>query len=337
MLVNNISITTHSNKKYTIECDDSDNILQAGLREGLNLKYECSNGTCGVCSAVLKSGEIKKISHHDYKIPQNKLDENAFLMCCNAAVSDIKIYTQLQNETKHIAIQNISAKVKNIEFLTNTDIAILTLRMSRAKNLQYIAGQEAILTFNGVKSIDYPIASCPCFRIELEFHIRKNNKDAFAKLLFTKKIKAKTKINITGPKGIFRLNENCELDITFIAWDIGFAPIRSVIEHNYDLDLGKKTKFYWAYPKNEQKPYLHKYAKSWCEIFDDYNYSFIACDFNSENDYFLIAKNIFASINLDFVITSNVYLAAPAGIVIYLRKLLLQAGLDKDKIIAFPV
>ena len=333
-----INITTNSNKKYIIACDDSDSILQAGLREGIDLKYECSNGTCGACSAVLKSGEIKKISYHDYKIPQNKATENTFLMCCNTAVSDIEIYTQLQNEAKHIAVQNIQANIKNIEFLANTDIAILTLRMSRAKNLQYIAGQEAVLTFNDIQSIDYPIASCPCFRMELEFHIRKDDKDPFAKLLFDKKIKPKAKINIIGPKGIFRLNENSDRDISFIAWDIGFAPIRSVIEHNYDLDLGKKTKFYWGYPKKEQQPYLSKYPKSWCAIFDDYSYDFIACDYsNSESDYLLIAKNIFSSLDLNFVINSNVYLAAPANIVLCLVDLLLKSGLDKDKIIAFPV
>jgi hypothetical protein len=40
------------------EGDSSENLLYAGLKQGLGLPYECATGTCGTCRARVMEGEV---------------------------------------------------------------------------------------------------------------------------------------------------------------------------------------------------------------------------------------------------------------------------------------
>ena len=59
--------------------DGPDSILEAALRAGIPLNYGCSGGNCGLCKAKVVSGQIKKIRHHDYVIPEAQKSRD---MCC---------------------------------------------------------------------------------------------------------------------------------------------------------------------------------------------------------------------------------------------------------------
>ena len=323
--------------KRNFECSVNDSILEGGLRHGLSMHYECSNGTCGTCVAKLIDGNIKSIKHHDFILSENQKNQGEFLMCCNAPASDIALELELIGDVKSIAIQNIETKVKKVSFI-NDNLAIITVRTPRSKTLQFMAGQDVELSFKGNTS-RYPLASCPCHGMELEFHIRNMPEDAFATALFTKKIKSKSIIDLEGPKGIFVLKETSTRPMTFIAWDSGFAPIRSLVEHAFSLEMSNSVYFYWAYPAEEQAPYLENHAKSWQAIMDDYTYAPIACEFDrsSKNDCQKVAKQIFSALDLNIINQSDLYISAPAEVLIYLGELLLENGLNESQLIASPI
>ncbi len=330
------NIQLNKNKR-NFECSENDSILEGGLRHGLAMRYECSNGTCGACVAKLVNGDIKQIKHHDFSLSEEQKNQGDFLMCCNAPASDVALELELIGDVKSIAIQNIETKVKKVNFI-NDDLAIITLRTPRSKTLQFMAGQDVELSFKGNTS-RYPLASCPCHGMELEFHIRNLPEDAFATALFIKKIKSKSIIELEGPKGIFILKETSTRPMVFIAWDSGFAPIRSLVEHAFSLEMSNPVNFYWAYPADEQSPYLENHAKSWQAIMDDYTYTPIACEFDrsSKNDCHKVAKQIFDALDLEIINQSDLYISAPAEVLIYLGELLLENGLNESQLIASPI
>ncbi|HIM95807.1 MAG TPA: 2Fe-2S iron-sulfur cluster binding domain-containing protein [Gammaproteobacteria bacterium] len=323
--------------KRNFECSENDPILEGGLRHGLSMHYECSNGPCGTCVAKLIDGNVKQIQHHDFALTEDQKNQGEFLMCCNAPASDIVLELELIGNVKSIAIQIIETKVKKISFI-NDNLAIITLRTPRSKTLQFMAGQDVELSFKGDTS-RYPLASCPCHGMELEFHIRNMPEDAFAAALFTKKIKTKSIIDLEGPKGIFVLKEASTRPMVFIAWDSGFAPIRSLVEHAFSLEMPNPVHFYWAYPADEQAPYLENHAKSWQVIMDDYTYTPIACKFDrsNKNDCQKLAKQIFKSLDLNIINQSDLYVSAPAEVLIFLGELLLENGLNESQLIASPI
>jgi len=323
------------NKNY--ECSTNDSVLESGLRHGLSMHYECNNGTCGACKAKLVSGVINKIKHHDFVLSQNELNNAEFLMCCHSVASDIEIELDLIDGVKSIAIQNIDTKVKNIHFV-NEGMALLTLRTPRSKTLQFMAGQDVELSFAGSTS-RYPLASCPCHGMTLEFHIRNNRLDDFAQAIFDKSLKIKSKVSLRGPKGIFVLKEDSAHPLLFIAWDSGFASIRSLVEHAFSLQMPNPIYFYWAHPAVESAPYLDSHAKSWQTMIDQYAYHPIACEFDrsSHNDCHKVAKQIFDTLDLNIVKQSDLYIAAPAEVLIYLSELLLENGVNEAQLIASPI
>ncbi|CAB9541613.1 hypothetical protein BROOK1789B_2032 [Bathymodiolus brooksi thiotrophic gill symbiont] len=323
------------NKNY--ECSTNDSVLESGLRHGLPMHYECDNGTCGACKAKLVDGIIKKIKHCDFVFPQNELNSTEFLMCCHSVASDIEIELDLIDGVKSIVIQNIDTKVKNIYFI-NKGMALLTLRTPRSKTLQFMAGQDVELSFAGNTS-RYPLASCPCHGMTLEFHIRNNKLDAFAQAIFDKSLKVKSKVSLQGPEGIFVLKEDSTRPLLFIAWDSGFASIRSLVEHAFSLQMPNPIYFYWAHPAAESAPYLISHANSWQTMIDQYTYRSIACEFDrsSNNDCYKVAKQIFDALDLNIAKQSDLYIAAPAEVLIYLGELLLENGVDESQLIASPI
>jgi CDP-4-dehydro-6-deoxyglucose reductase len=50
-----------SGKTFLVEGDET--VLEAALRQGINLPYGCKNGACGSCKGKLLSG---KLSHGDH-------------------------------------------------------------------------------------------------------------------------------------------------------------------------------------------------------------------------------------------------------------------------------
>jgi len=318
------------------ECSLNDSVLEGGLRHGLAMRYECSNGTCGVCKARLSSGNLKKIKHHDYSLSDDEMNNQEFLMCCHAPESDIELEVELIGDVKSIAIQTIQTKVKEINFVDN--MAIVTLRTPRSQTLQFMAGQDVELSFKGNTS-RYPIASCPCHGMELEFHIRHLEDDNFSRALFTKSIKSKSKVDLVGPKGVFVLKELSNKPMMFIAWDGGFAPIRSLVEHAFSLEMPNPVNFYWAYPSVDSKPYLDNHANSWQVVMEDYYYTSIACEFdrNSKNDCRQVAKQIFNALDLEVAKESDIYICAPAEVLIFLSELLLENGVDESQLIGSPI
>ena len=322
------------NKVY--ECAKGDSILEAGLRHGLSMRYECSNGTCGACKAKLLQGSIQQIKHHDYALSQEAQDQGEFLTCCYTPESDVSLEVDLIGDVKSIPEQCIETKVKQIRLMG--DIAILTLRTPRSKTLQFMAGQDVVLSYQGHDS-RYPIASCPCHGMELEFHIRHTEGDVFSQAIFKNKLKAKSKVELTGPRGVFVLDEASTRPMVFIAWDIGFAPIRSLIEHAFSLEMPQDVHFYWAYPQQEGQPYFDNHARAWHQVLDHYYYQTIGCEFDrlNHNDCQKVAKQIYQTLDLDLIKRAQVYIAAPAELLIHLAELLLEDGLDEVQLIGSPI
>ncbi len=324
-------------QQKSFDAPEADSVLESGLRHGLAMRYECSNGTCGTCTAKLLKGKIKKVKHQDFVLSDQQKQQNAFLTCCNAAASDVEIDIDLISDVSSIALQKIKTKVKKLTFL-NDNFAVLTLKTPRSQTLQFMAGQSVELSFKG-SHMNYPLASCPCHGMALDFHIRNLPEDSFSQAVFNKELKPKSTVNLEGPKGIFTLKETSKRPMLFIAWDSGFAPIGSLIEHAFSLEKSNPVYFYWAYPANEKKPYFDNHARSWFAVMDNYTYTPIACVFdrNSKNDCQKVSKKIFNALDLGVVKKSDVYVSAPAEVLIYLGGLLLENGLDESQLIASPI
>jgi len=268
-----------SGKQFRVEA--SETLLDAGLREGVNLEHSCANGSCGACRARLLSGDLTLTRHYDYRITEQEKQENYFLMCCHRPASAVEILVHEAGHADEIAEQHIRAKVAKVERL-QPDILQLHVRTPRSRNLHFLAGQAVRLSFDGMRPVTLHLANCPCDGMNLRFHLRRKPHDSFSDFIFDR-LKKGREVVVTGPTGRFNLDEENTRPRFFVAWETGFAPISSLIEHAIQLDDSRASHLYWlsAFPAGH---YLSNAARAWRDALDDFHYHAIDLQTAADSD-----------------------------------------------------
>lgn len=250
--------------------EGNNSILESGLSAGLALNYGCSNGNCGKCKARLISGEVKKTRAHDYVLSEKDKLQGYFLTCSHTAVTDIVIEADEAGSERDIPQQHITAWVRKVN-PANDRIHILNVKTPRTQRLRFLAGQQVRLEIPGIASTLAHIASCPCDEMNLQFHLADNPEDVFAQYILTS-ARHNDVINIEGPGGHFVLHEDEPNPVVFIAFGLGFAPTKSLIEHAMTLDVTEHIYLYWVMPKEEDL-YLHNHCRAWADAFERFTYT----------------------------------------------------------------
>lgn len=252
--------------------EGSNSILEAGLSAGLALNYGCSNGNCGKCKCRIISGETKKIRHHDFVVSEKEKLQGYILACSHTAVSDLVLEADEAGSVKDIPQQNISGWVRKLSRL-NERVSNLHIKTPRTQRLRFLAGQTVTLQIPDVGSHTCHVASCPCDDMNLQFHIPHDDDNPFIRHLL-QHTRTNDVINIEGPHGQFILHEDHPTPIVFIAFDDGFAPIKSLIEHALTLDITENIQLYRLL-HDPQELYMHNVCRSWSDAFEHFDYELI--------------------------------------------------------------
>ncbi|MCG6933224.1 MAG: 2Fe-2S iron-sulfur cluster binding domain-containing protein [Gallionella sp.] len=253
-----------SGHEFTVEGNDT--LLEGALRAGVSLNYGCSNGNCGECRARLISGEVKKVHAHDYVLSQAEKDAGVILMCSCAAVNDVVIEAGVAG-AKDIPEQQLEARVKAVEVF-NPQVAALHLLAPRSQRLHFLAGQSIRLSAQDASG-EYAVASCPCEERHIEIQISRKPDDAFAELLFGG-LKAQDIVEVTGPYGEFVLEDDSTRPLIFVAFGVGFAPVKSLVQHAMSLDLAESIDLHWL--ADEAGHYQNNLCRAWADALDNFTY-----------------------------------------------------------------
>lgn len=267
-----------SNNDFFI--DGPDTILEGALRAGISLNYGCSGGNCGLCKAKVISGQVKKTRFHDYVRTEADKRDGLFLMCSNTAVTDLVIEAAVAGGVQDIPFQQIPATVKSISVLT-PDVALLHLQTPRSNRLRFLAGQSVTLMLGKALKATLAIASCPCDDRNILFHVHRIPGNVFSDYVFNK-LKNHEVVDIEGPQGEFILQEKSPRPLYFIAFDMGFAPIKSLIEHAMSLEAAEAIHLIWI-GSHSTSIYLPNVGRAWADALDNFEYTQRVADFDLSN------------------------------------------------------
>jgi len=252
-----------------LSVEKNETILEAALRAGLALNYGCTNGSCGKCKAQVTAGQVHEIRFHDYVLGAAERQAGVHLLCCvTPQGNDVSIYAQ-QARIGEISTQSLTARVDKLERF-GKDLAVLGLRTPRSQVLRFLPGQRVSVQRDGVGVRRLPIASCPCDGMHLRFHLRHQPGDAFSEWIFHQLRRTDT-VHLEGPWGHFSLDEQSKRPIVFIAYDVGFGPTSSLIEHAINIDLAQPMHLYW-YVVRLGEHYLDNQCRAWADALDVFSY-----------------------------------------------------------------
>lgn len=252
-------------KAVTIEHGET--ILEASVRACLRVDYGCSNGNCGLCSARLVNGEIEQTQHYDYCFSTADKCAGRFLMCTNTAVSDLVITTDITAPSARLEARSLLARVRTLKRL-NDNVCALTLQTPRSRRLRFLAGQYARLQSQEAGCGRFSIASCPCDERRLEFHIPRRP-HMFSRYIF-ERCDTRDILQITAPYGEFTFAGNLSRPLVLIAFGIGFAPVKSLIEHIIAQEAETPVHLYQIDAPGQH--YLTNLCRSWSDALDQVEY-----------------------------------------------------------------
>jgi CDP-4-dehydro-6-deoxyglucose reductase len=260
-----------SGKQFTVNPDE--NLLEAALRQGINLPYGCKNGACGSCKGKVLEGQVTHGQHSESALSKSDETAGGILFCCSHPQSDLLIEAREVQGAGDIAIRKVPCRVNTIN-KPSDDVAILKLQLPAAERFQFLAGQYLEFLLKDGQRRAYSIANAPEQEGPLELHIRHLPGGLFTDFVFgavTPALKEKDILRFEGPLGSFFLREDSKKPIIFVAAGTGFAPIKSIIEQMQAKKIHRPIHLYWG-GRRPSDLYLDDLCKSWETAIADFKY-----------------------------------------------------------------
>ena len=268
----------HTQRNLALHPDDriitvhaGETLLDAGLREGLPMPFECRNGGCGVCKCTLLHGEVALQPYQETTLTKEERAAGKTLLCCAQPLTDVEIEYLPEVGARTFAVKQYRARVTTLEPLAE-DVMRLCLQIEGGAAFAFFAGQYInIVLADGAKR-SFSFATAPEERTcgEIELHVRRVIGGRFTNLVFTT-IKVGDTLRFEGPLGTFTLREGSDKPVIFVAGSTGFAPVKSMLEYAFRSGLKRRMILYWGV-RSRRDLYMAALARQWAREHDNFTF-----------------------------------------------------------------
>ena len=249
---------------------EGETLLDAGLREGVNLPFECRHGGCGQCKATLAYGEVDYGAYQRDALPQAEREAGKVLTCCATPRGDLEIEYLPLHTPGNIRPRVWGAAVETMETLA-PEVMRVVLRLEGDERIAFYAGQYInVLLEDGAKR-SFSFATAPQVNERIELHIRRIAGGRFTSHVF-ERMRPGDAVRFEGPLGAFFLREDSDKPIIFVAGSTGFAPVKSMLEYAFSRGLRRRMLLYWGV-RSLKDLYLAELPRQWEREHD--NFSFV--------------------------------------------------------------
>ncbi len=251
------AISVHPDERI-VTARRGETILEAGLREGLPMPFECRNGGCGKCKGTVLEGEVYMEPYQASALTTEERAVGKVLFCCAEPRGDLEIFYEPAVGAKPAPVHRYRARIAALERLA-PDVMKVTLAVDEGGKLRWHAGQYInVLLDDGAKR-SFSFATRPGSGDTFELHVRLIAGGRFTTHLF-ERAKVGDFLHFEGPLGAFHLREDGAKPILFVAGSTGFAPVKSMLEHAFATGMRREMILYWGVRRRADL-----YAAALCE------------------------------------------------------------------------
>jgi ferredoxin len=134
-----MALTVHPGNR-TVTVRPGESLLDAGLRAGVPLPFECRSGGCGVCKATLLVGEVDHGAYLESALPAAERAGSKLLLCCATALSDVEVEYEEGAAVREQPFGVYAARIERLDRIAH-DVMLVALRLVGGKRIAYEAGQ----------------------------------------------------------------------------------------------------------------------------------------------------------------------------------------------------
>lgn len=223
------------NGDFHFDCEEGERVLYAGLRQGIDLPYECATGTCGTCKArtaeQTPEGTIDEGWTDAPGRSYLKVRRGEFLMCqaCARDSCRIVVPSKLNGGLLQHCPDYCEGVIEGTRRL-NDEVADFRVVVERPMTFQ--AGQFACLQVPEVPG--YRAYSMVNFEEEagreLRFVIKRKPQGAFSEALLNRNIDG-VPVSVFGPLGKAVFDPAEDRNLLCTAGGSGIAGIMAILRH----------------------------------------------------------------------------------------------------------
>ncbi len=202
----------------TYSCREGESILDACLRQGVNLPFSCRNGVCHACLQRAVAGELPPGSQKGLKA--SLVAKHYFLPCVCRPTQDLE-FAPPADEDLYFPAQLVSK-----EPLSRDVVRVL---LEPSLDLKYRSGQFINLRRPDGVARSYSLASVPGQDYYLEVHVKRMKGGAMSNWLIDE-LEVGSEIEIQGPNGTcFYAPQSLEQKLLLVGTGSGLAPLIGIV------------------------------------------------------------------------------------------------------------
>ena len=244
-------------------------LLDAGLREGIALPFDCRNGGCGECKATLRSGSVEFGAYQPGVLSSAERAAGTILPCVCMPREDVEIEYVPATAPGAAPAHPWTATVESMRRLT-PDVMQVILKLDGGR-IAFYAGQYLnILLEDGAKR-SFSFATAPSVNDHIELHIRRIPGGRYTTHVF-ERMRPGERLRFEGPLGSFFLREDTAKPMIFVAGSTGFAPVKSMLEYAFSRGVKRRMLLYWGV-RRPADLYLRELPEKWAR--EHPNFSFV--------------------------------------------------------------
>lgn len=262
-----ISVT---GEDISFDCEEDETVLEAVERAGYAIPYSCRKGLCASCQGKIISGEAKVKGQGLCIGPMDDV-----LLCQARPISNLEISPVRIRTADLVSRKVFEAKIRKIERPTS-DVAIIHLRFPIGNRAIFRAGQYLRVLMEDGDSRNYSMANSPHRNDGVELHIRHVPDGKFSETVLTSLEKGMS-LKLELPYGEFSLSNKDDQPAILIATGTGFAPIKSIVEHQIREGGERLLHLYWG-ANTEADLYLASLPEKWAEKYPWFQFTPVISD-----------------------------------------------------------
>jgi NAD(P)H-flavin reductase/ferredoxin len=301
-------------------------VLDACLKAGLAMPYNCRSGECGECIATLEDGEIEEMPGADPAVfTDADRRRGRILTCMCFPRSDLRLALALRDGVAAPRIQRVNAMVEAIDW-HGSNIAEVVIATPGA--LDYRAGQYFEWVLPGIApDRSFSAANRPGDDI-IRFHVRIYPDGAVGRFIKEEMVVGSI-VELVGPYGHFGLSGNDHRPAICVAGGTGMAPIRAVLDEAFARGDGRPIRYFYG-ARSQAYLYALEDMAAWQAAQPQFSFTPGLSDEPDGSDW-TGARGLVTDVlaaELGDVFGAEAFLCGPPPMIDAAIEILLAAGLD---------
>lgn len=227
-----------------VSCRADQSILEACLRQGVNLPHACTHGTCATCKVEVLDGDVDLGDASAFALLESERAEGKALICTARPKSDVTIEADVDEEDGVVfhPVRDFAATVTLAEDCARD---IRRLRLQLDHDIAFNPGQYVQVRIPGHPvTRSWSIASPPGCADAIELHIRRTPGGLATDGWVFAGLAEGDQVALTGPYGRFFLREHRTEPAILIGGGTGLAPLKSIVRHVVETGTGHRLYLY---------------------------------------------------------------------------------------------